>query len=124
MKKVKTNKLGRRIQSFVLTVALMVELMPGNVMTVRAEESSSTELSVTAFATPEQLMSSDNFALHTDYTGVAQKVYFGTNGERQQTWYIAGSDAADSIVLLCDPLLPMATGTMFENDDQCHLVKR
>ena len=117
VKKVKTNKLGRRIQSFVLTVALMVELMPGNVMTVRAEESSSTKLSVTAFATPEQLMSSDNFALHTDYTGVAQKVYFGTNGGRQQTWYIAGSDAADSIVLLCDPLLPMATGTMFENDD-------
>ncbi|MBQ3544631.1 MAG: hypothetical protein IJA34_06565 [Lachnospiraceae bacterium] len=117
MKKVKTNKLGRRILSFMLTVALMVGLMPGNVMTVRAEESSSTELSVTAFATPEQLMSSDNFALHTDTgRGTAQKVYFGTNGSNKQTWYIAGSDATYSIVLLCDPSLPMATGTMFEDD--------
>ncbi len=37
MKKVKTNKLGRRILSFVLTVALMVGLMPGNMLTVSAE---------------------------------------------------------------------------------------
>ncbi len=37
MKKVKTNKLGRRILSFVLTVALMVGLMPGNILTVSAE---------------------------------------------------------------------------------------
>ena len=72
-------------------------------------------------------MSSDNFALHTDYTGVAQKVYFGTNGESQQIWYIAGGEdhdgdgTKDSIVLLCDPSLPMATGTTgtkFEDDWQ------
>ena len=37
MKKVKINKLGRRILSFVLTVALMVGLMPGNILTVSAE---------------------------------------------------------------------------------------
>ncbi|MBP3593656.1 MAG: leucine-rich repeat protein [Lachnospiraceae bacterium] len=37
MKKVKSNKLGRRILSFVLTVALMVGLMPGNILTVSAE---------------------------------------------------------------------------------------
>lgn len=36
MKKVKTNKLGRRILSIVLTVALMVGLMPNNVLTARA----------------------------------------------------------------------------------------
>ncbi len=118
MKKVKTNKLGRRILSFVLTVALMVGLMPGNILTVSAEESSSTELSVTAFATPEQLMSSDNFALHTDTgSGTAQKVYFGMNGESQQTWYIAGSDADNSIVLLCDPMLPMTTGCFDDKND-------
>ncbi len=118
MKKGKTNKLGRRILSIVLTVALVVGLMPGNVMTVRAEESSSTELSVTAFATPEQLMSSDNFALHTDTgSGTAQKVYFGMNGESQQTWYIAGSDADNSIVLLCDPMLPMTTGCFDDKND-------
>ena len=120
MKKGKTRKLTRRILSFVLTTALVVGLMPGNVMTVRAEESSSTELSVTAFATPEQLMSSDNFALHTDTgSGTAQKVYFGMNGESQQTWYIAGSDADNSIVLLCDPTLPMTTGCF---DDKSDLV--
>ena len=117
MKKGKTNNLGRRILSIVLTVALVVGLMPGNMLTVKAEESTSTPLSVTAFATPEQLMSSDNFALHTDTgRGTAQKVYFGTNGSNKQTWYIAGSDATDSIVLLCDPSLPMATDTKFEND--------
>ena len=122
MKKVKPNKLGRRILSIVLTVALMAGLIPGNMMTVSAEESTSTPLSVTAFATPEQLMSSDNFALHSDYSGVAQKVYFGKNGDSQQTWYIAGGEDSDgdgnkdSIVLLCDPSLPMATGTMFEYD--------
>ena len=120
MKKVKPNNLGGRILSAILTVALVVGLMPGNVMTVRAEESSSTELSVTAFATPEQLMSSDNFALHTDTgSGTAQKVYFGMNGESQQTWYIAGSDADNSIVLLCDPMLPMTTGCF---DDESDLV--
>ena len=37
MKKVKSNKLGRRILSFVLTVVLMVGLMPGNILTVSAE---------------------------------------------------------------------------------------
>ena len=116
----KGRKLTRRILSIVLTAALVVGLMPGNVMTVRAEESSSTELSVTAFATPEQLMSSDNFALHTDTgSGTAQKVYFGMNGESQQTWYIAGSDADNSIVLLCDPMLPMTTGCF---DDKSDLV--
>ena len=36
MKKVKTNKLGRRILSIVLTAALVVGLMPNNVLTVRA----------------------------------------------------------------------------------------
>ncbi len=116
MKSVKTNKLGRRILSFVLTATLVVGLVPGNVLTASAEESNATAPSVTAFATPEQLMSSYNFALHTDYAGVAQKVYFGINGESQQTWYIAGSDAADSIVLLCDPVLPMAISTEFEDD--------
>ena len=115
MKSVKTNKLGRRILSFVLTATLVVGLVPGNVLTASAEESNATAPSVTAFATPEQLMSSYNFALHTDYAGVAQKVYFGINGESQQTWYIAGSDAADSIVLLCDPMLPLATGKVFED---------
>ena len=59
MKKGKTNNLGRRILSIVLTAALVVGLMPGNMPTVKAEESTSTPLSVTAFATPEQLMSSD-----------------------------------------------------------------
>ncbi|MBQ9981801.1 MAG: hypothetical protein IJP18_04470, partial [Oscillospiraceae bacterium] len=117
MKNEKTNKFGRRILSFLLTVVLVIGLMPENVMTVRAEEIPSKPLSVTAFATPEQLMSSDNFALHTDTgSGTAQKVYFGTNGSNKQTWYIAGSDATDSIVLLCNPSLPMATGTMFEDD--------
>ena len=38
MKKVKTNKLGRRILSIVLTAALVVGLIPGNVMTVSAEQ--------------------------------------------------------------------------------------
>ena len=61
MKKVKANKLGRRILSIVMTVALVVGLMPGNMLTVKAEEIPSKPLSVTAFATPEQLMSSDNF---------------------------------------------------------------
>lgn len=37
MKKVKTNKLGKRILSFVLNVALMVGLMRGNILTVSAE---------------------------------------------------------------------------------------
>ena len=36
MKKVKTNKLGRRILSIVLTAALVVGLMTNNVFTVRA----------------------------------------------------------------------------------------
>lgn len=116
MKKGKTNKLGRRILSFVLTATLVVGLVPGNVLTASAEESSATAPSVTAFATPEQLMSSDNFALHSDTgSGVAQKVYFGTNGSNKQTWYIAGSDADNSIVLLCDSRLPLATGKVFED---------
>ena len=120
MKKGKTNNLGRRILSIVLTVALVVGLMPGNMLTVKAEEIPSKPLSVTAFATPEQLMSSDNFALHTDTgSGTAQKVYFGMNGESQQIWYIAGSDADNSIVLLCDPMLPMTTGCF---DDKSDLV--
>ncbi len=125
MKNEKRNKLGRRILSFVLTAALVAGLMPGNVMTVKAEESTSTAPSVTAFAMPEQLMSSDNFALHTDYKGVAQKVYFGKNGEKQQSWYIAGGEdhdvdgTKDSIVLLCDPMLPMTTGYF---DDKSDLV--
>ncbi len=42
---------------------------------------------------------------------------FGKNGSSQQTWYIAGSDADNSIVLLCDPAKPMSTTAMFENDD-------
>ena len=37
MKKGKSNKLGRRILSFVLTAALVVGLMPGNMLTVSAE---------------------------------------------------------------------------------------
>ena len=116
MKKVKSNKLGKRIFSIVLTTALVLGLMPGNVLTVSAEESITTAQNVTAFATPEQLMSGDCFALHADTgSGVAQKVYFGTNGSNKQTWYIAGSDAADSIVLLCDPMLPLATGKVFED---------
>jgi len=124
VEKAKRKKLGSRILSFVLTATLVVGPVPGNVLTASAEESSATAPSVTAFATPEQLMSSDNFALHTDYSGVPQKVYFGMNGESQQIWYIAGGEdhdgdgKKDSIVLLCDPLLPMATGTMFENDWQ------
>ena len=36
MKKVKTRKLTRRILSIVLTAALVVGLMPNNVLTVRA----------------------------------------------------------------------------------------
>ena len=122
MEKAKRKKLGSRILSFVLTATLVVGLVPGNVLTASAEESSATAPSVTAFATPEQLMSSDNFALHTDYTGGTQKVYFGTNRSNKQTWYIAGGEdhdgdgIKDSIVLLCDPLLPMATGTEFEDD--------
>ncbi|MBQ4058456.1 MAG: hypothetical protein IJD40_05945 [Lachnospiraceae bacterium] len=119
MKKGKTNNLGRRILSIVLTVALVVGLMPGNMLTVKAEESTSTPLSVTAFATPEQLMSSFDLDGTEDTVG---KVQFGTNTNGDstvpQTWYIAGSDAADSIVLLCDPTLPMATGTMFEIDSE------
>ena len=59
MKNVKPNNLGGRILSALLTVALVVGLMPGNMPTVKAEEIPSKPLSVTAFATPEQLMSSD-----------------------------------------------------------------
>ena len=103
MKKVKSNKLTRRILSFVLTTALVVGLMPGNMLTVSAEESITTAQNVTAFATPEQLMSGDCFALHADTgSGVAQKVYFGTSGEKPLQWYIAGKDSAqkkDNIVL-------------------------
>ncbi|MBQ9142373.1 MAG: hypothetical protein IJX63_11380, partial [Lachnospiraceae bacterium] len=116
MEKVRRKRIGRRILGGVLSVALTLGLMPGNVLTVKAEESNSTAPSVTAFATPEQLMSSDNFALHSDYKGVAQKVYFGKNGDSKQTWYIAGSDADNSIVLLGDPALPMETDTVFEDD--------
>ncbi|MBE5942461.1 MAG: hypothetical protein E7264_07990 [Lachnospiraceae bacterium] len=99
MKNVKTNKPGRRILSIVLTVVLMVGLMPGNMLTVSAEESNSTELSVTAFATPEQLMSSFDLDGTDDTVG---KVYFGTSGENPLKWYIAGKDSAqetDNIVL-------------------------
>ncbi|MBP1546470.1 MAG: hypothetical protein J6A37_07715, partial [Oscillospiraceae bacterium] len=67
------------------------------------------------YVTKDELMSSFDLDGTDDTVG---KVYFGTNGSNKQTWYIAGSDAADSIVLLCDPSLPMATGTMFENDWQ------
>lgn len=112
--------IAKKRLSMLLATALMVSGLAidnGNVLSVKAEESSATAPSVTAFATPDQLVSSDNFALHGDYTGVAQKVYFGMNGSSQQTWYIAGSDKENSIVLLCDPAKPMSTTAMFENDD-------
>ncbi len=115
----KSKTLDKKILSIFLATALMVSgltIDTRTVMTVNAEESTSASLSVTAFVTPEQLVSSDNFALHGDYTGTAQKVYFGMNGSSQQTWYIAGSDAHNSIVLLCDPAKPMAKGVTFEND--------
>ena len=95
-------------------LAGMLSVMSGSEMVVQAADNTP---SVRAFATPVQLMDSGNFALHGDEgSGVAQKVYFGTNGTQKQTWYIAGSDAADSIVLLCDPELPMAVSTKFEDD--------
>ena len=116
----KIKKIVKKSISMLLTTVLMVSgltIDARTVMTVNAEENTSVSTSVTTFATPDQLVSSDNFALHGDYTGVAQKVNFGKNGSSQQTWYIAGSDADNSIVLLCDPAKPMSTTAMFENDD-------
>ena len=112
----KMKKIVKKSISVLLMTVLMISELTvdaGTVLTVKAEENTS----VTTFATPDQLVSSDNFALHGDYAGVAQKVNFGKNGNSQQTWYIAGSDADNSIVLLCDPAKPMSTTAMFENDD-------
>ncbi|MBE5867267.1 MAG: hypothetical protein E7292_13945, partial [Lachnospiraceae bacterium] len=102
----KLKKLAKKSLSMLLATALAVSglaLDNSSVLNVKAEENTSTPLSVTAFATPEQLMNSDNFALHSDTgSGVAQKVYFGKNGEKPLQWYIAGKDSAqeiDNIVL-------------------------
>ena len=73
MKKVKTNKLGRRILSFVLNVALMVGLMRGNIQTVSADGTDtviSDELIVesvssnNASATTECICETDDPAFH------------------------------------------------------------
>lgn len=115
----KLKKIAKKSLNMFLVTALMVSgltIDTRTVMMVNAEEITSELPSVTTFATPKQLVSSDNFALHGDYTGTAQKVYFGMNGNSQQTWYIAGSDADNSIVLLCDPARPMAKLVTFEND--------
>lgn len=43
-----------------------------------------------------------------------QKVYFGTNGDDKQTWYIAGYDGT-GLVLMCDPAKPLADCQAFNS---------
>ena len=84
----------------VLAVTSMSVSMPIN---AHAEDGTP---SVTAFATADDLRNANNFTLHTDNgSGVARKVNFGKNSEREtvKTWYIAGADSDGSLILMCDP---------------------
>lgn len=88
----------------VLAVTSMSVSMPIN---AHAEDGTP---SVTAFATADDLRNANNFTLHTDNGfGVARKVYFGMNSERDtvKTWYIAGADSDGSLILMCDPANPL-----------------
>ena len=67
--------------------------------------------SVTKFAEKSKLVDANNFALYKEDTDtcVAQKVNFGKNDEKAQTWYIAGQDTDGSLVLVFDRLIRLYT---------------
>ena len=97
----------------ILTACTAISLLPamsGGIMEVRAAQVS-TDISVTAYATAEQLKNSDNFALSADYKGGAKQVSFGKDGSgNAQYWYIAGADSAaeangELVLLAATPLL-------------------
>lgn len=93
MKKLKTK--FRKGMACILTACTAFGVFPamsGGIIKAYAAQDSS-KLSVTAYATVEQLKDSDNFALNASYSGVAKKVAFGKDGSgNTQYWYIAGAD--------------------------------
>ena len=74
---------------------------------------------VTCYATKNELMDSDCFTLHNSMgKGVAKQLYFGNDGSNAYKWYIVGSDADNSIVLMCDPNSPMEYTTFNSNSNE------
>ena len=111
MRKLKTK--FRKGMACILTACTAFGVFPamsGGIMKAYAAQDSS-KLSVTAYATVEQLKNSDNFALNASYGGVAKKVAFGKDGSgNTQYWYIAGADPDKSsnkglVLMAVAPLL-------------------
>ena len=73
--------------------------------------------SITTFATETDLTDQDKFTLYRadgvrEDIGKAQKVYFG----KDKSWYIAGKDTDDSLVLMCDPETPFGEKAFIAED--------
>ena len=97
----KKQKWIRKGMAFVLSLAMVAELIPamsGGANTVQAASGSGTEPSVSAYATKAQLMD-DTFAPNAEGTAANYgKIVFGkkSDGTTAQEWYILGEDAGVS----------------------------
>ena len=111
-----TKKTFKAVLEGTISGALGIALLFNSVnLSTKAENSIP---SPTAFA------KASAFAKDTDYglqTGkVAQKVYFGKNGDAAQGWYIVGYDETkQNLVLFCDPNQPMLTDQIFLDKNKC-----
>ena len=104
--KAKSHVRNGRKRKFLVAVVAATAMVIGLSVTAFADSS------VTKYATPDELLDPEIFGLYEQgdaelYFG-AQKVEFGLrNGTDPQKWYIAGKDAEDTLVLVCDPTNPL-----------------
>ena len=116
----KKQKWIRKGMAFVLSLAMVAELVPamsGGANTVQAASGSGTEPSVTAYATKDQLMNA--FKPNSDGTATTTgKLVFGHNSSSNaQEWYILGKDtgvSGDNTIIFAAS--PIATGQAFNSD--------
>ena len=120
MRRLKHN--FKKGMAFVLSLAMVAGLIPamsGGANTVQAATGEGTQLSVTAFATKDQLMG-DTFKPDANGTATTKgKLVFGkkTDGTTAQEWYILGKDtgvSGDNTIIVAAS--PIARGQKFDSD--------
>ena len=107
--------------AFVLSLAMVAGLvlaMSGGANTVQAATGSGTELSVTAYATKDQLMTAFNPDSNGDATTIGKLVFGKNSSSVAQEWHILGKDegvSGDNTIIFAAS--PIATKQAFEDDD-------
>ncbi|MDD6338866.1 MAG: hypothetical protein PUA49_00005, partial [Butyrivibrio sp.] len=118
MKRLKHN--FKKGMAFVLSLAMVAGLVPamsGGANKVQAAPGSGTELSVSAYATKEQLMTAFTPDSNGDATTIGKLVFGKNSSGTAQEWYILGKDTGISVDdnTIIFAASPIATGQKFSS---------